>query len=188
MKQDKQCHVCGGEADLVSVDREVRIGKQGAVVLDEFMRCGGCEEEYYLPGQMNATQCRAVAAIRAQEGMLNPDEVAAIRAQYGLTQTKLEQILGVGPKTVVRWERGTVCQSHAVDALLKVFRGEPRLFHAYAEARGISLKQKPKKYVTVHRGKKVLRPEGSSASAIPVDTSGTWRIADLATEPMAVSA
>ena len=49
----------------------------------------------------------------------------AIREGYGLTQDALEQLLRVGPKTVVRWERGTVCQSAAVDTLLAVLRDEP---------------------------------------------------------------
>ena len=48
-----------------------------------------------------------------------------IREGLGLTQQSFEQLLGVGPKTVVRWERGTVFQNRATDSLLRVIRAFP---------------------------------------------------------------
>ena len=44
----------------------------------------------------------------------------------GLSQADLEKTLGIGPKTVVRWEKGTVRQSRAADLLLRILAAHPR--------------------------------------------------------------
>lgn len=118
------CHVCDGDAIPTSEEREYTIGRRSAVVRDEFMRCPVCAEEFYLPGQMDAVQRRASAAIRDEEGLLLPEEIRAIREGLGLSQADFERLLGVGPKTVVRWEKGTVFQNKATDALLRLLRAD----------------------------------------------------------------
>lgn len=118
------CHVCDGEAIPISEVREYTIGRRSAVVQDEFMRCPACAEEFYLAGQMDAVQRRASAAIREEEGLLLPEEIRAIREGLGLSQADFERLLGVGPKTVVRWEKGTVFQNKATDALLRLLNAD----------------------------------------------------------------
>ena len=116
------CGICGGEAVLISEEREVRVGKRSAVVEDQFFRCGGCGEELYEPGQMDAVMRRASTAIRADLGLLMPEDIRALRKSLELSQVDFERLLGVGQKTVVRWEKGTVFQNQATDALLRVLR------------------------------------------------------------------
>jgi HTH-type transcriptional regulator / antitoxin MqsA len=118
------CHVCDGEAIPISEVREYTVGRRSAVVRDEFMRCRACAEEFYLPGQMDAVQRRASAAIRDEEGLLLPEEIRAMREGLGLSQAEFERLLGVGPKTVVRWEKGTVFQNKATDALLRLLNAD----------------------------------------------------------------
>ena len=117
-----ECGICGGEAILVSDEREVRIGKRSAVVADQFFRCSVCGEELYEPGQMDAVMLRASTAIRADLGLLTPEEIRALRESLELSQVDFERLLGVGQKTVVRWEKGTVFQNQATDALLRALR------------------------------------------------------------------
>jgi len=136
----ERCPICDGSALAVSEERDVQIGKRTARVLDEFFRCGVCGEEFYLPGQMTATQQRASARIREEEGLLAPSEIRALREDLGLTQHAFEALLGVGPKTVVRWERGTVFQNRATDALLRVLREFPEAAAFLAERGGVELR------------------------------------------------
>lgn len=68
---------------------------------------------------------RATAVIRAEEGLLAPEEIVELRRKYGLTQAQLERLIGAGEKTVVRWERGTVSQNRTADTLLRVLRDFP---------------------------------------------------------------
>lgn len=117
-----ECGICGGEAFLVSEEREVRVGKRSAVVEDRFFRCSACEEELYEPGQMDAVMLRASTVIREDLGLLMPEEIRALRESLELSQADFERLLRAGPKTVVRWERGTVFQNQATDALLRTLR------------------------------------------------------------------
>lgn len=133
------CPICAAPAQLVREVRDVVIKNRSARVLEEFWRCDECDEEYMTPEQMRAAQDRAVRAIREAEGLLQADEIRALRESYGLSQRAFEQLLGVGPKTVVRWENGTVFQSRAVDTLLRVLRHAPDALRALAGERGVEL-------------------------------------------------
>ena len=114
------CPICDAAAQLVRSPRELTVGRRQVVVDDERMRCTECGEEFYLPGQLDATGRRAAEQIRREEGLLFPDEIRAIRQRLGMTQAEFEQLLGTGPKTVVRWERGTVSQSATADRLMRL--------------------------------------------------------------------
>lgn len=133
------CGVCGGKATLTRKEREVRIGQRGVVVEDEFYRCTACGEELYLPGMMDAVMRRASDRIRREDGLLAPEQIRGIRERYGLTQGEMERLLGVGPKTYVRWERGTVFQNAATDALLRLLDANPENARLLAEWHGVEL-------------------------------------------------
>lgn len=135
----ESCPVCEGHLEGISQKREVRIGTRSTWIRDQFLRCTGCEEEFYLPGQMDATLTRAAEALRKEEGLLTPSEVRAVRLRYGLSQQAFERLLGVGPKTVVRWEKGTVFQNHATDSLLRVLDRFPEVARYLADLHGVPL-------------------------------------------------
>jgi len=132
------CPICETRLEPVSEAREVRIGRRSARVQDLFLRCPGCDEEFYLPGQMDATLRRASEAIRKAEGLLPPSAIRAIRARLGLSQQAFEQLLGVGPKTVVRWEKGTVFQNRATDSLLRIVAEFPDVVRFLAGLHGVA--------------------------------------------------
>ena len=133
------CPVCGGRLMPVREVREIRIGQRTTVVPDAFSRCTGCSEELYAPGQMEAVQRRASTQIRQNEGLLLPAEIREIRESLGLSQHAFERLLGVGPKTVVRWERGTVFQNQATDSLLRIIRAFPQAARFLAARHGIEV-------------------------------------------------
>jgi HTH-type transcriptional regulator/antitoxin MqsA len=139
MSSHRTCPICGGSSKLVIEAREIKVGRWSATVDDEFMRCEKCGEETYLAGQMKATQERAARVIREREKILSPERVRAIRERYGLTQSQLERLLRVGPKTVVRWERGSVMPSAAINTLLKVLDNMPVVVADLAVENGVLL-------------------------------------------------
>lgn len=79
-------------------------------------------EESHTFGQIKGTQGRASNGIGANDGLSLPAEMRDISETLGLTRCVLERPLGVGAKTVVRWEGGTVFQSRATDTLLRDIR------------------------------------------------------------------
>jgi HTH-type transcriptional regulator/antitoxin MqsA len=138
----RKCPICGGTSKPLIEAREVKVGRWTATVDDEFMRCDSCGDEAYLPGQMQATQERAARVVRDREKLVSPERVRAIREKYGLTQSQLERLLGVGAKTVVRWERGTVMPSAAINTLLKVVDNTPTVVAGLAVENGVILTER----------------------------------------------
>jgi HTH-type transcriptional regulator / antitoxin MqsA len=133
------CYACGSDAAIVCEPREVWIGQRNATVPGKFVRCPSCAEEYFLPGQMEALQKAASEAIRRAENLLTSLEIRTFRERLGLSQAEFESLLGVGPKTAVRWEKGTVFQSAAVDTLIRLLMRHLGALEDLARQRGIRL-------------------------------------------------
>jgi HTH-type transcriptional regulator/antitoxin MqsA len=136
---EERCWLCDEPANLVTEPREITMGSRRVVVEDTFYRCSACGETFYRPGMMDETLRRGAAAVRREDGLLNCDEIRAIRARYGLSQAGLETLIGAGEKTVVRWERGTVAQNATADTLLRVLRDHPAAVAKLAEERGVKI-------------------------------------------------
>jgi len=124
----KKCAECGGEVRLsvepIAVD--VR-GQSVSVPGIEHGRCTKCGEEYLSLDAAEALQKEAVRRSKAARGLLSPEEIRALRRSLSLSQAAFEKLLGVGPKTVVRWEKGTVFQSATADRLMRLLIAEPGL-------------------------------------------------------------
>jgi len=120
------CVECGCAVVRGSHTFDAHIGRRTVALPGEYDRCTGpCGEFYFAPGEMDAAMIRASDMIRTEEELLAPAEIKAFRKRLGLTQPQLEQLLGAGLKTVVRWEKGTVIQNGATDTLLRVLRDVP---------------------------------------------------------------
>jgi putative zinc finger/helix-turn-helix YgiT family protein len=133
--------MCGAVAvRLVAADREV-VADDGTHLgyRDALMACSSCGERYYTHDQSMASSRARAAALRQHAGLLTPDEIRAFRDQYGLSQAQLEGILRTGAKTVVRWERGTVCQSRAADQLLRLIMASPANLWALAAGASVAI-------------------------------------------------
>jgi HTH-type transcriptional regulator/antitoxin MqsA len=110
----------------------------------EFYRCSGCGEERFDLEQVDRARTAAAEALTRAEGLLLPEDIRELRKRLGLTQEAFENSLGLGPKTVVRWESGKVIPSRAAALLLEALRRDPSLMrHFDALARG----ERPKEQV-----------------------------------------
>jgi HTH-type transcriptional regulator/antitoxin MqsA len=128
------CPVCGASEVAVVRERRPVVADDGTTLEfdDEFTRCVKCGVEHYTRDQSLATSRSRAGVLRAHEGLLSPLEVRAIRDRLGYTQAQLEQVLGVGPKTVVRWEKGTVRQSRLADRFLRTLAANPTVVYETA--------------------------------------------------------
>ena len=134
---------CFAGAQALSVakrDRTVE-ASDGTTVpyADDVTVCASCGETFYTHEQALASSRARAGALRTKDGLLTPDDIRALRQKYGLTQDGLERMLRVGPKTVVRWERGTVCQSAGIDTLMTLIRDEPSAARRLAARAGVDL-------------------------------------------------
>src|SRR5687768_16682456 len=110
---------CEGEYREVTEPQTFKVRGRMVTVPVAALKCDACGEIMYSPEQVDRAQEVIYAEVRRRENLLAPGEVAAIRGTLGLKQDEFERLLGVGPKTVVRWESGRVFQSKAADALMR---------------------------------------------------------------------
>ena len=170
------CLVCDGHA-IQSLDRlEVPIGARRVMVEAERMRCQNCGESFLTPDQMDAAQVAASSQIRREEGLLFSQEIRAIRYKLGLSQPALERLISAGPKTVVRWERGTVFQNKTTDELLRLIRDVPGVYEHLAVRKGLLAAELMEPAPASHAGvqKRYGAPETPSETLGVIDIRSKW--------------
>lgn len=119
-------HDCGGHFRARRRTEQVAIGQRHAPVAQTIYRCDRCGEERQTLTELGRARRQAAAVIQSAEHSLTPDEIRHIREErLGLTQAQLENALGLGQKTVVRWETGRVLLSRATDGLLRLIDRDP---------------------------------------------------------------
>ena len=121
------CVMCGGNAIAVTERKRARYRHETVEVSREVFRCKSCQENFLTPAQAHSYVCVVKDEIRKKHGLLPPRRIAEIRTKLGLSQHELEELLGIGPKVVVRWESGKVIQGGVQDSLLRLLEREPRI-------------------------------------------------------------
>jgi len=89
----------------------------------EILRCNACQTQV-LPDE---AQAALVKELRRQAGLFQPKEIAANRAQLGLTQKDFARLIGVAPETVCRWENGGQIQQRVMNDFMRAFFEVPEL-------------------------------------------------------------
>ena len=135
------CPFCGAEAVRVASATRTTNADDGARLKyrERLSRCARCGEEFFTHEQSLAASRSRASVLRTHEGLLAPEEIRNIRGRYGLSQAELERMLGLGAKTVVRWERGTVRQSQAADLLLRIVAEDRLRAEKLAAGAGVTL-------------------------------------------------
>ncbi len=124
----KKCGECGGAVRVSRDPIGFVVRGESVVVPDiEHGACAACGEEYLTLDAAETLQKEAIRRSKHARGLLSPDDIRALRRSLALSQAAFEGLLGVGPKTVVRWEKGTVFQSATADRLMRLLMVEPRL-------------------------------------------------------------
>ncbi len=84
-------------------------------------------EEIYDPKLEQENDVKLYNEYRKLNSLLLPEEIKSIREKYGVTQVEFAQILGLGNKTITRYENGSL-QNVAHNNLIKIVRRNPEEF------------------------------------------------------------
>ena len=119
---------CCGEGTLRSLNRDylAKIGEGQQIKVPNIPMevCDKCGEEI-LPLE----SARVVdAAIAGYTERLTPDDLQEIREQFGVDQTEMSEVLGLGGKTYHRWEKGSQYPSRSMGYYLRLLREHPEVF------------------------------------------------------------
>lgn len=167
-----QCVICGrGPIREIERDWHIRVKETDLIVPgDRITHCESCGEDFYTGAQAQASDRRLADVRRRNEGLLTGEEILKVRQAASLSQAQLEAALGVGAKTVVRWENGTAVQSKAADDVLRLIALDRDNLRFLAEIRDVDFSERveQKKYSACYFGE----PELDAAIRSALERSG----------------
>ena len=115
------CPDCGCDM-VMSVEpiAEEYRGERITVCGIEHYVCPECGEYAISAGESKRLAHEVVCEYARTQGLLTPDQIAAIRKKTGLNQNDFQKMIGVNGVTVSRWETGKAQQSKMADNFLRV--------------------------------------------------------------------
>lgn len=115
------CPMCDNSADLALIKKEetIEVRKEPITIPTEFYKCSKCGEEFRVIGLGDDPLDKAYRIYRSKHGMLQSEDIRAFRRQYGLTQSELANLLGLGGATISRYEHGQL-QDKTHDTLIRM--------------------------------------------------------------------
>lgn len=104
------CPICNSEVDsVVKVVRETYPVKGEDITIDAHVRfCARCHTDLWDEKLDSQNLLDAYAAYRNKHKLLHPDDIRATREKYALSQTAFARVLGLGDKTITRYENGSI--------------------------------------------------------------------------------
>jgi putative zinc finger/helix-turn-helix YgiT family protein len=130
---------CGGIYEHAREQVTLRYSGMSAEVERGVYRCGRCGDEQHTLEQREAAEQTAIAAIRAEYGLLEPREIRALRNSLGLTTAQFAELVYGTPKGIIEgWERGRYVQNAEADRLIRGL-ADPEELRQRAARAGLTL-------------------------------------------------
>ena len=129
MKKRMLCPCCMEEHDVQRITTvESNVFKGVPIVYNaEYYYCDRADEAYADEEQISSNDIAMKNSYREKVGLLTSNQIMAIRAQYGISQSDLCLLLGWGRKTITRYESHQV-QDVAHDTILRKLNSDPEWF------------------------------------------------------------
>lgn len=138
----KYCEVCGREVETeIVTKRELhKVYGETIEVETQILTCAVCGEELFCEELDEATLLKVYNEYRRRHKLLLPEQIKAIREQYGLSQRSFAKLLNWGDKTIFRYENGAI-QDKVHNSLL-LFLRDPANMKFYLTENEILLDEK----------------------------------------------
>ena len=103
----------------------------------ECFECESCGADPVFKDQIRRNHLRVADAKRTADGLLAGEEIKAIRADLGLSQSESALLFGGGANAFSKYERGDVIQSKSMDKLLRLASKYPLIIIELSDLAGI---------------------------------------------------
>jgi HTH-type transcriptional regulator / antitoxin MqsA len=125
-KKSQPCPECGGKMTFKTKTEELEYKGHTSRIRTQGWWCASCGEGILNADALKASE-RAFMNLRAEvDGLLAPEQVAAIRKRLRLSQRRAGELLGGGPRAFQKYESGRVMVSAAMSNLLRLLDHDPR--------------------------------------------------------------
>jgi putative zinc finger/helix-turn-helix YgiT family protein len=127
------CEQCKNVNDTTvkNIKEEYPVKNESIVIEANVRCCAVCGEALWDNELDGANLKKAYAVFKEQNGLLSSDQIKRIRNKYGLSQRAFAKLLGVGEKTITRYENGAI-QDKAQDNLIRLMDDE-KIFEKLAK-------------------------------------------------------
>ena len=142
--------------------------KGRSITISDYLiyKCGECGEEMVEDKYSSKKSGKILGDFyREVDGLLTGSQIKRIRQKLEFTQEQMAQVFGGGLKAFARYESGKVCQSRAMDNLLRILDANPdgvkvllkSEYHSSEGSRGDGLEKCKNK--SAHKERRRLKPE-----------------------------
>ena len=113
------CEKCGDEREVRIVQKPESYPVKGedVTILANVCTCAECGTELLSIEHDDDNLRRAYAVYCERHHLLTPERIKAIRDRYGISQVSFARMLGVGDKTIARYENGSL-QDESINNLI----------------------------------------------------------------------
>ncbi len=119
------CPECGGDMRYETRPDTIEYGGQSRSVNMLAWWCTKCGEAIF-EGQPLADREKAFLELKAEvDDVLSPTQVAAVRVKLRLSQRKAGELLGGGPRSFHKYEKGVQAVSTPMSHLLRLLANDP---------------------------------------------------------------
>jgi HTH-type transcriptional regulator/antitoxin MqsA len=125
------CPICGKGPLKKEVIEETFSYKGETITIPNYVvyKCDLCKETIVDKGTLKSS-AKLLKNFKCKvDGLLTGEEIREIRKKVGFTQEQMSEILGGGLKSFARYEAGKICQSKAMDNLLRILDRFPQVVH-----------------------------------------------------------
>jgi HTH-type transcriptional regulator/antitoxin MqsA len=174
------CSICGKGTLKKEVIEEKLTYKGETITIPDYIvyKCDLCNETIVDKGTLKSSSKLLKNFKCKVDGLLTGDEIREIRKKLGLTQEEMSEILGGGLKSFARYETGQICQSKAMDNLLKILDRFPQVIHLIQKEtperskglRGTCVITQNTKVVYLNDYKNYRQKSASEKSAFTIET------------------
>jgi HTH-type transcriptional regulator / antitoxin MqsA len=134
-KKIQPCLECGGKMTFKTKTDALEYKRHTTKIKTKGWWCDSCGEGILDSEALKASE-RAFLALKAEvDGLLSPEDVAAIRKRLGLSQRRAGELLGGGPRAFQKYEAGQVMVSAPMNNLLRLLDKDPQRVKELVEAR-----------------------------------------------------
>lgn len=116
----KYCPVCNREQDILLIQKEETYPVKGepTTINAIVCTCAHCGEEIMTEEYDDDNLRKAYAKYRTRHGLLQPEEIKAIRESYGVSQVAFARMVGENDNAIARYENGSLQTKAANDRIM----------------------------------------------------------------------